>query len=134
MHASTAIAPPPADLRRARAVLLTTFRRDGTPVATPVWTVERDGVLWATSAANAGKVKRLGHTGRVLLAPCTQRGVPTGPAREARARVRAASDAPWLAAAFHRRYPVFARVFHAINRLQGQSQVAIEFAFPGAAV
>lgn len=56
-------------------VRLTTFRRDGTPVATPVWIVaDGDGHLLVVSAPEAGKVKRLRHTARVLLTPCDYRG------------------------------------------------------------
>ena len=46
-------------------VLVTTFRRDGTAVPTPVW-VARDGaelVIW--SATKAGKVQRIRRSGDV---------------------------------------------------------------------
>ena len=53
---------------------LTTFRRDGTPVPTAVWLVrDGDGLLVLTAAAS-GKVKRLRHTARVLIAPSDMRG------------------------------------------------------------
>ena len=56
-------------------ILLTTFRRDGTPVATPVWAVKLDGEkvgFWTSSGS--GKAKRLAHTARVTVAPCDARG------------------------------------------------------------
>lgn len=63
----------------SRYVSLTTFKRDGTPVATAVW-VARDGDhLYVTTPLETGKVKRLRHTARVLLAPCDLRGQITGP-------------------------------------------------------
>jgi PPOX class probable F420-dependent enzyme len=49
---------------------LTTFRRDGRPVATPVWVVKLDGDrigFWTSSGS--GKAKRLAHTARVTVAP-----------------------------------------------------------------
>ena len=58
-----------------RYLLLTTFRRDGTPVATPVWAVTLDGEevgFWTSSGS--GKAKRLAHTSRVTVAPCDARG------------------------------------------------------------
>lgn len=58
-----------------RYLLLTTFRRDGTPVATPVWAVKLDGDevgFWTSSGS--GKAKRLAHTVRVTVAPCDARG------------------------------------------------------------
>lgn len=59
-----------------KCVLLTTFKRDGTPVATPVWWVElepKNFGFWTSSAS--GKVKRLAHTERVTVQPCNMRGV-----------------------------------------------------------
>jgi uncharacterized protein len=56
-------------------MLLTTFRRDGTPVATPVWVVplEGDQVGFYTSSGS-GKAKRLAHTERVTVQPSDARG------------------------------------------------------------
>ena len=57
-----------------RFVSLTTFRRSGEPVSTPVW-VARDGdALVVTTPTESGKVKRLRHTARVELRPCDRRG------------------------------------------------------------
>jgi len=56
-------------------ILLTTFRRDGTPVATPVWVVKLDDErvgFWTSSGS--GKAKRLAHTERVTVTPCDARG------------------------------------------------------------
>jgi PPOX class probable F420-dependent enzyme len=56
-------------------ILLTTFKRDGTPVATPVWSVPLDGGsfgFWTSSGS--GKAKRLAHTERVTVQPCDARG------------------------------------------------------------
>lgn len=56
-------------------MLLTTFRRDGTPVATPVWVVKLDDDrigFWTSSGS--GKAKRLAHTDRVTVTPCDARG------------------------------------------------------------
>ena len=56
-------------------MLLTTFRRDGTPVSSPVWVVPLDGgkVGFYTSSGS-GKAKRLAHTARVTVQPCDARG------------------------------------------------------------
>jgi PPOX class probable F420-dependent enzyme len=57
---------------------LTTYRRDGTPVSTPVWFVEEDGRLFVTTAADSYKAKRLRRNPAAMVAPCTARGVPKG--------------------------------------------------------
>lgn len=59
---------------------LTTYRRDGTPVSTPVWFVEEHGRLFVTTAADSYKAKRLRRNPAAMVAPCTARGVPKGDA------------------------------------------------------
>ena len=61
-------------------LLLTTYKRDGTAVPTPVWFAAAGGKLYVYSAKNAGKVKRIRTTGRVEVCPCAMKGKPTGPA------------------------------------------------------
>ncbi len=74
--------PLPGDLDVVNAnqyVQLTTFRRTGAPVSSPVW-VARDGAeLVVITVEGTGKLKRLAHTSRVELRPCDFRGrVPEG--------------------------------------------------------
>ena len=56
------------ELARERYVSLATFRRNGTEVKTPVWFAVIDGKLYVVSAGNAGKVKRLRHSPKALVA------------------------------------------------------------------
>ncbi|MEU5788321.1 PPOX class F420-dependent oxidoreductase [Micromonospora purpureochromogenes] len=71
------------DLDRLAAekyVLLTTFRKDGRAVPTPVWAVRDGDTLAVWTAADSGKVKRIRRDGTVTVAPCDVRGRPRGPA------------------------------------------------------
>ncbi|WP_084725603.1 PPOX class F420-dependent oxidoreductase [Streptacidiphilus melanogenes] len=61
-------------LTRARYVSLTTYRKDGTPVATPVWHAMDDGRLYVWTEAGSGKVKRLRRSGAVKVVVCDVRG------------------------------------------------------------
>ncbi len=72
-----------------RYVSLTTFRRDGTPVSTPVWVARDDGELVVVTVDPAGKLKRLAHTARIELRPCDIRGriAPGAPTYTGTARV-----------------------------------------------
>lgn len=77
-------------LSEEKYMLLTTFRRDGTPVKTPVWVVALDGGsvgFWTSSGS--GKAKRLAHNERVTVQACDARGRlrPGSEALEATARV-----------------------------------------------
>jgi PPOX class probable F420-dependent enzyme len=55
-------------------VSITTFKRDGTPVSTPVWVAGENGSLLVISEADSWKVKRIRRDGHVRIAPCTARG------------------------------------------------------------
>jgi PPOX class probable F420-dependent enzyme len=63
-----------------RYISLTTFKRDGTSVSTPVWVTSDDGrrlLVW--SATKTWKVRRLRRDARVLVAPSNFRGRERGP-------------------------------------------------------
>ncbi|MEV4945459.1 PPOX class F420-dependent oxidoreductase [Streptomyces sp. NPDC053755] len=64
----------PEELRRGRYVSLTTFRRNGTGVATPVWYAVEGDVLYAWTRTDSWKVKRLRNDPRVVVTPCDVRG------------------------------------------------------------
>ncbi|GGL00821.1 PPOX class F420-dependent oxidoreductase [Mangrovihabitans endophyticus] len=66
--------PLTEEIVRSRYISLTTYRKDGTPVATPVWHVPHDEELWMVTEAASGKVKRIRNNPRVRLAPCSARG------------------------------------------------------------
>lgn len=68
------------EIADGKYVSLTTFKKDGTPVATPLWGV-RDGdnlLVWTT--ADSWKVKRITRNGKVTVAPCSARGKIEGDA------------------------------------------------------
>jgi len=88
------------------AVLLTSYRRDGTPVGTPV-SIAVDGErAFVRSPGNAWKVKRMRNNPDVEIAPCTVRGRPTGPSVPARARRLDGEEARRAAGALRRKHPV----------------------------
>lgn len=104
--------PAPTDLAqldRGSYVSLTTYRRDGTPVATPVWfAVDGDRILVWTDAAS-GKVKRLRNNPAVTVAPCDGRGKPKGPARSGRARLLDDEDRRRVHDLLNRKYGLLKR-------------------------
>lgn len=61
---------------RAEFVLLTTFRRTGEPVATPMWFAKDGDLVVFSTPAGVGKLKRLRHTTRVEMQECSRRGQP----------------------------------------------------------
>jgi PPOX class probable F420-dependent enzyme len=78
-----------SDLRNEKFVSLTTFKRNGDAVASPMWIVGEGEQLWAWTPSDAWKVKRIRRDPRVTLTRCGRTGkVPPGqPAVEATAEV-----------------------------------------------
>lgn len=66
---------------------LTTFRKNGSPVATPVWFALDGEKLYVMTGAETGKVRRVRHNAQVEVAPCTLNGSLLGPSLEAMARI-----------------------------------------------
>lgn len=64
----------PFDPAKAQYVNLVTFRRNGIEVKTPVWIAEAQGLYYAFSAGDAGKVKRIRVMPRIRMAACDIRG------------------------------------------------------------
>ena len=103
-----------------RFVSLTTFRRSGEPVSTPVWIAREGDALVVTTPAGSGKVKRLRHTARVELRPCGRTGaVAPGVQPVAGEAVIVADDAESerLRGLIADKYGVEYRVIMAIERL-----------------
>ncbi|CAM5587707.1 PPOX class F420-dependent oxidoreductase OS=Streptomyces tendae OX=1932 GN=GUR47_04775 PE=4 SV=1 [Streptomyces tendae] len=74
-------------LGAGKYLLVTTYRKDGTPVATPVWVVRDGDALGAWTAADSWKVKRVRNRADVLVGPCDVRGKPTGEQVPGRAEI-----------------------------------------------
>jgi PPOX class probable F420-dependent enzyme len=70
----------------SHSVLLTSFRRNGQGVGTPVGMKAMAGKLYFMTPASTWKVKRLAHTSHVTLALCTFAGQALGPAIDGVAR------------------------------------------------
>lgn len=108
-------------------VLVTSFRRDGTPVGTPVHIAVEDDRAFFRSYDQAWKTKRIRRNPVIEIAPCTMRGRPTGPAMQAQARILAEPDATIAAEALARKYPVMHRwLIPFLHRRRGYTTVHFE--------
>ncbi|MEU5692595.1 PPOX class F420-dependent oxidoreductase [Actinosynnema sp. NPDC020468] len=97
-------------LGQEKYVVLTTFRRSGQGVPTPVWAAEEGGALYVWSARDAGKVKRIRNGGAVTVGPCDFRGNPTGPAVDATAEVLGAEESAHAKRLIARKYGLVGRL------------------------
>ena len=86
--------PAAADLEAlfpGRYLSVTSFMRDGTGVATPVWFVSDAGRLFALTDLHSAKVRRIRRDSRVLVAPCRAGGKLRSEPLQARAEVLTAT-------------------------------------------
>ena len=114
-------------LAAARTVCMTTFRRDGRSVATPVSLVVDGDRAFVRTYESSGKFKRIRNDPRVEVAPSTFRGEPLGPAVAARARVLDGPEAERARRLIEAKH----RVLHGlavpvVHRLTGKRTVYLE--------
>jgi PPOX class probable F420-dependent enzyme len=110
---------------RKRHVAVVTYRGDGTPVATPVWYAILDGQIVFRSLVDAGKIRRISRDPRVLVAPCTSRGRPVGPALAGQAAVLAGEHADKAEAALRARYRAGRRAYRWATKPAAATYVAV---------
>jgi PPOX class probable F420-dependent enzyme len=108
------------EIGRSRYVSLTTYRKNGTGVATPVWHVVDGGELFVVSEADAWKVKRIRNNSQVVVTVCSFRGkiAPDAPSAPGTARLLDEADTKAARTLLARKYVLsrlgnwFARVLH----------------------
>jgi PPOX class probable F420-dependent enzyme len=119
--------PTFTDLGDAKFVSLTTFRRSGERVPTPVW-IARDGdALVVSTPEGSGKVKRLRHNARVEMVPCSRRGRVDEGAEPVAGMVEMFTepqDRERLTAGIRRKYGLEFRIVMAIERLLRSGQTS----------
>jgi hypothetical protein len=96
--------PIPASIHGQKYISLTTFRKSGAGVATPVWFGEEDGKLYVMTRSDMGKAKRIRNNAQVRLAPCTIRGTVTGAEIAASARILPPEEHARARQAINRKY------------------------------
>lgn len=97
------------------------FKRDGSPVDTPVWSAPLDGKLVLFTLRESFKVKRIARNPRVQVAACTIKGQLLGPWHEG--SCRAVEDPAHEARAYQaltRKYGLMMRIGNVFSTLSGR--------------
>ena len=102
-----------AALEGHKYVLVTTFKRSGEAVPTPLWFGRDGGKLYFRTYADAVKLKRIRHNSRVVIGPCDLRGEPKGEMIEAEARILPAQDNERADRVIQSNYGLFRRLYKA---------------------
>ncbi|MFB7243523.1 PPOX class F420-dependent oxidoreductase [Streptomyces populi] len=97
-------------LGSGKYLLITSYRKNGTGVATPVWVVRDGAALGAWTVADSWKVKRIRNRADVLVGPCDVRGRPTGEPVPATAEIVDAARTAHYRKLIARKYGVMGRL------------------------
>jgi uncharacterized protein len=104
-------------------VSMTSFKRDGTAVATPMWFVADNGHLLVETDAASGKAKRIRRNPAVTVAECTASGKVTGREVRAHAEFLDEGERARVERLIARKYRVdkifVLPIFRAVQRLRG---------------
>lgn len=120
-------------------VLLTTFRKTGEGVGTPVWIVALpDGAAGFTTEVTSGKVKRIRNNPKVTLQPCDMRGKvrESSEVVEAVAEVLVGADAHPVRDAIRRKHSLMTKLmsvgafFRGLVKKPDPTECAIRMTFP----
>ena len=110
-----------------RTFLLTTYRRNGARVGTPVNVAVDGDRSFVRMFDKAWKLRRIRNNPAVEIAPSTVRGKPTGPAIRARARVLSGSEAAHASQALNKKHPLLHGLLVPMaHRLRGYETTHIE--------
>jgi PPOX class probable F420-dependent enzyme len=105
-------------LAEEKYISLTTFRKDGTPVATPVWVVSDNGrrlLVWTGS--RTWKVKRLRHDSHVVVSASDFRGRTRGQSYDGVGRLLDVPQGSLVEPLLNRKYGLTRRLLGIFNRL-----------------
>jgi len=119
---TTAAAPALARFVRQKTILLTSYRRDGTPVGAPVSIAVDGDHAYVRSPGNGGKIKRIRRNPMVEITPCTALGRPTGPAVRMRAQLVQGDEFRHAGRLLARKYPMLQGAFVPLAHRLGRAR------------
>lgn len=134
-RADTLAAPahaPFAEFASHRHLVLRSFRRNGTPVDTPVWFALASEKIFIFTETTSGKAKRIRNRATVEIAPSSPTGKLRGAFRGAVARILPAGEASDAQRLLHTRYGWMISTFERWWRWRGRDHVYLELTPRGA--
>ena len=105
---------------------LTTYRKTGVAVTTPVWFAQEGDKIYVFTAGESGKVKRIRNNGTVEVAPCNASGKPLGASQSAIARLLSPEEGKRADAIVTRKYGWQKRIFGLIGMIRRTQPFYIE--------
>jgi len=114
-----------SNLKNAQFISLTTFRKSGAGVSTPVWFALDGTRLVMTTDASSGKVKRIRNNAQVELALCDMRGKCLGDTSPAQAKILQGEEASVAEKLLKKKYGLQWSLFGMANRNDNRVYIEI---------
>ena len=106
---------------------LTTFRKNGEPVSSPVNFATYDGKVYIITGRNSWKVKRIQNDPYVRIEPCDWNGNPLGGTIKGKARILPEAEAEALRGKLHFVTPAIIRfILNGIRAWKHNGTVCVE--------
>ena len=99
-------------LNKHQYMNLTTYRRNGTAVITPVWFAQETNRIVMVTASIAGKLKRIRNNAQCEVGPSDMRGKALGPTLSAQARVLDEAEGKAAEALLNRKYGLVKKLWN----------------------
>jgi uncharacterized protein len=113
---------------KGKYLSLTSFKRDGTGISTPVWFVEENGRLFVRTDGDSFKVRRIAHNPSVTVAECSASGRLRGEPIAAHAEIQRNGEAQHVDELMARKYRVdkilILPIYRGVQRIRGRSVTA----------
>jgi len=102
---------------------LETYKKDGTPIRTPVWFVIDKNLIYVITRDSTGKVKRLGNNQNVRIVPCSFKGEPKNEWVKGAAENITGEEADEIIKLRKKKYGMFARLIGIFTSQKGNTVV-----------
>ena len=112
-------------LSNKKYINLETYRKNGQPVQTPIWFVYDDGVFYASTDQNSGKIKRIQNNPYVRIIPCNFRGNPKGKWVDGQLQLASHNDSERVNHLLNQKYGVQRKILFSINKIRRTKSIQI---------
>jgi len=102
---------------------LETYKKDGTPISTPVWFVIDKNLIYVITRDSTGKVKRLKHNQDVRIVPCSFKGQSKNEWVKGKAEIITGEEADKAIKLRKKKYGMFARLIGIFTSQKGNTVV-----------
>ncbi|MFX1325686.1 MAG: PPOX class F420-dependent oxidoreductase [Promethearchaeota archaeon] len=92
-------------------ISLISYKKNGDPIATTVWFVEKDDKIYVVTLQGRYKLKRINNNPHVKISPASIRGKPKGEYLEGSARILSDEESKPIIALFRKKYRTFKIMF-----------------------